>query len=147
MSGQPAQPIIDTHVLLRDGDKVLLSQRGGPYGYGRWHLPSGKLDQGETLTVGAARELFEETGVKTDPGHLELRHVVHHRQGDGSERIGFFFEAVRWEGTPRNKEPEKCLALQWFADHDLPEDIIEYPGAGLRGCLGRAGVLALHGWR
>ncbi|MFH7334562.1 NUDIX domain-containing protein [Streptomyces sp. KHY 26] len=57
MSGQPAQPTIDTHVLLRDGDKILLSQRGGPYGHGRWHLPSGKLDQGEPLTAGAAREL------------------------------------------------------------------------------------------
>lgn len=46
MNPQPAHPVIDTHVLLRDGDKLLLSQRGGPYGYGRWHMPSGKLDRG-----------------------------------------------------------------------------------------------------
>ncbi|MFE1250219.1 NUDIX domain-containing protein [Streptomyces sp. NPDC058735] len=147
MSGQPAQPIIDTHVLLRDGEKILLSQRGGPYGYRRWHLPSGKLDQGETLTAGAARELFEETGVRVDPAHLRLLHVVHHHQGDGSERIGFFFTATEWEGTPTNKEPEKCLTLQWFADHDLPEDLIEYPEAGLHGCLKQAGALTLHGWQ
>ncbi|MEU5445339.1 NUDIX hydrolase [Streptomyces griseofuscus] len=147
MSGQPARPTIDTHVLLRDGDKILLSQRGGPYGHGRWHLPSGKLDQGEPLTTGAARELFEETGVQTDPGLLELRHIVHHRQEDGTERIGFFFEAIHWDGTPVNKEPEKCLALQWFADHDLPDDIIEYPAAGLRGCLTQTSTLTLHGWQ
>ncbi|MFF4250520.1 NUDIX domain-containing protein [Streptomyces sp. NPDC001663] len=67
MSGQPAQSTIDTHVLLRAGGKILLSQRGGSYGYRRWHLPSGKLDQGEHLTVGAARELFEETDVRADP--------------------------------------------------------------------------------
>ncbi|PNV30890.1 DNA mismatch repair protein MutT [Streptomyces sp. DH-12] len=147
MNGQPAQPTIDTHVLLRDGEKILLSQRGGPYGYGRWHLPSGKLDQGEPLTVGAARELFEETGVRTDPAQLRLLHVVHHQEG-GFERIGFFFSATEWEGTPVNKEPAKCLALEWFADHDLPEDIIEYPGAGLRGCLDQsAGTLTLHGWK
>ncbi|MEU6889741.1 NUDIX domain-containing protein [Streptomyces viridosporus] len=146
MSGQPAQPIIDTHVLLRDGEKILLSQRGGPYGYRRWHLPSGKLDQGETLTAGAVRELFEETGVRTTPDHLQLLHVVHHQE-NGSERIGFFFTATEWEGTPTNKEPDKCLALEWFADHDLPEDIIEYPGAGLRGCLNQSGTLTLHGWQ
>ncbi|MGW3264790.1 NUDIX hydrolase [Streptomyces sp. NPDC001056] len=147
MSAQPAQPTIDTHVLLRDGDKILLSQRGGPYGHGRWHLPSGKLDQGEPLTAGAARELSEETGVQVDPARLELQHVVHHRQEDGSERIGFFFVATEWEGAPVNKEPEKCLALQWFADHDLPEDIIEYPAAGLYGCLDQPSGLTLHGWQ
>ncbi|MFE3638161.1 NUDIX domain-containing protein [Streptomyces sp. NPDC059168] len=147
MSGQPAEPTIDTHVILRDGEKILLSQRGGPYGYRRWHLPSGKLDQGETLTAGAARELFEETGVHADPDRLRLLHVVHHRQEDNSERIGFFFEATEWEGTPVNKEPAKCLALQWFTDHDLPEDIIEYPAAGLHGCLDRSGTLTQHGWQ
>ncbi|WP_258572705.1 NUDIX domain-containing protein [Streptomyces sp. KM273126] len=109
MSGQPAQSVIDTHVIVRDGDKILFSRRGGPYGRGRWHMPSGKLDEGEPLTVGAARELREETGVVVDPAHLRLVQVVHHRQGEDAERIGFF-EATKWEGRPVNKEPEKCLA-------------------------------------
>ncbi|MER5490028.1 NUDIX domain-containing protein [Streptomyces sp. NPDC002490] len=144
----PAAPVIDTHVILRDGDKVLLSQRGGPYGYGRWHAPSGKLDAGEPLTVGAARELREETGVEVDPAHLRLVHVVHHRQGPDAERIGLFFEATAWDGEPVNREPEKCLGLRWWAVHELPEDIIEYPAAGLLGYLrgeDRAG-LTEHGW-
>ncbi|MEX3099735.1 MULTISPECIES: NUDIX domain-containing protein [unclassified Streptomyces] len=147
MSGQPAQPVIDTHVILRDGAKILFSQRGGPYGRGRWHMPSGKLDQGESLTDGAARELYEETGVSVDPAHLRLVHTVHHRQDARTERIGFFFEATEWEGQPVNKEPEKCLALEWFTVHDLPDDIIEYPEAGLRGYLDGRSPLAEHGWQ
>ncbi|MBW1604312.1 NUDIX domain-containing protein [Streptomyces sp. JJ66] len=148
MSGQPAQPTIDTHLLVRDGDKLLLSQRGGPYGFGRWHMPSGKLDHGESLTAGAARELFEETGLATDPASLRLVHVVHHRQSPAAEdRIGFFFEATVWEGEPVNKEPEKCRALQWFTLDALPDDIIEYPGAGLHGYLRESGLLSEHGWR
>ncbi|MFF8882906.1 NUDIX hydrolase [Streptomyces flaveolus] len=146
MSGQPAHPVIDTHVLLRDGDKILLSQRGGPYGYGRWHLPSGKLDEGEPLTVGAARELWEETGVTVDPAHLQLTQVVHHRQNGDGERIGFFFQATEWEGDPVNREPEKCLQLAWFTTHELPEDIIEYPAAGLHGSLNSPGGLVEHNW-
>lgn len=147
MSGQPAQPVIDTHVIVRDGDKILFSQRGGPYGRGRWHMPSGKLDQGEPLAVGAARELFEETGLVVDPAHLRLVQTVHHRQDEREERIGFFFEAIEWEGQPLNKEPGKCLALEWFAVHDLPDDIIEYPEAGLRGYLHDSGPLTEHGWQ
>ncbi|MFC9750361.1 NUDIX domain-containing protein [Streptomyces niveus] len=99
MNPQPAQPVIDTHVLLRDGDKLLLSQRGSPYGYGRWHMPSGKLDQGETLSCGAARELFEETGVEVEPGHLRLVQVVHHRQSEGVER------PPTGEGNPSTGSP------------------------------------------
>ncbi|GAB2818228.1 hypothetical protein GCM10027073_57170 [Streptomyces chlorus] len=146
MSGQPATPVIDTHVILRDGDKILFSQRGGPYGYGRWHMPSGKLDEGESLAVGAARELFEETGITVAPTDLRLVQVVHHRQGDKKERIGFFFEAEEWEGEPVNKEPEQCLALTWFTVHELPDDIIEYPQAGLLGYLRGTGPLAAHNW-
>ncbi|MFE9217114.1 NUDIX domain-containing protein [Streptomyces lavendulae] len=143
----PATPVIDTHVILRDGDKILLSQRGGPYGYGRWHAPSGKLDAGEPLTVGAARELREETGVKVDPAHLRLVHIVHHKQSPEVERIGLFFEATEWDGEPVNREPEKCLDLRWWTVHELPEDIIEYPAAGLFGYLrGDAQTLTEHGW-
>ncbi|MBM9506301.1 NUDIX hydrolase [Actinacidiphila acididurans] len=146
MSDQPAQPVIDTHVILRDGDKILLSQRGGPYGYGRWHMPSGKLDPGETLTACAARELREETGVSVDPAGLRLVQVVHHRQEGENPRIGFFFEATVWDGEPVDREPAKCLALEWFAAHDLPSDFIEYPAAGLRGYLDSHGPLTEQGW-
>ncbi|MCK8679139.1 NUDIX hydrolase [Streptomyces lichenis] len=142
----PATPVIDTHVILRDGDRVLLSRRGGTYGYGRWHAPSGKLDAGEPLTVGAARELMEETGVVVDPRRLRLVHVVHHRQDAGAERIGLFFLATTWVGEPVNREPEKCLDLRWWSVHELPEDIIEYPEAGLLGYLRGGDPLTEHGW-
>jgi 8-oxo-dGTP diphosphatase len=147
MNAQSATPVIDTHVILRNGDKILLSQRGGPYGYGRWHAPSGKLDQGETARAGAARELREETAVEVDPEHLRLVHVVHHKQSETIERIGMFFEATEWQGEPENREPEKCLALQWFSVHELPEDIIEYPAAGLYGYLSGGQPLTENGWQ
>ncbi|MEV6791222.1 NUDIX domain-containing protein [Streptomyces sp. NPDC051320] len=147
MTPELAQPVIDTHVILRSGDKLLFSQRGGPYGYGRWHMPSGKLDWGESLSAGAARELLEETGVAVDPAHLRMVQVVHHRQSDTVDRIGFFFEATEWSGEPVNREPAKCLGLEWFSVHELPEDIIEYPKEGLRGYLNDKDQLTEHGWK
>jgi ADP-ribose pyrophosphatase YjhB (NUDIX family) len=59
-------------VLVRDADPeapdrlVLLRQ---PPGYG-WSLPAGLLKRGELPAVGAARELFEETGIRVDADDL-----------------------------------------------------------------------------
>ncbi|MCX4749204.1 NUDIX domain-containing protein [Kitasatospora sp. NBC_01287] len=141
-------PVVDMHVLVRTEDgKLLLSQRGGPYGYGQWHAPSGKLDPGETPVEGAARELLEETGLTVDPADLTLVHtVVHYQSADTAHRLGFFYEATTWRGEPVNREPAKCLDLRWFADHDLPEELIPYPAAGLHGALTDRGGLTFHNW-
>ncbi len=141
-------PVIDVHIIVRTPeDKILLSQRGGPYGYGQWHAPSGKLDSGETLTAAAARELWEETGLRVAPDALTQVHTVLHHQGDGApDRIGFFYETTQWEGEPENREPEKCLDLRWFATDDLPEDLIPYPAAGLHGALHHPGGVTQHNW-
>ncbi|MFJ7243111.1 NUDIX domain-containing protein [Kitasatospora sp. NPDC098652] len=140
-------PVVDVHVIARTPDgKILLSQRGGPYGYGQWHAPSGKLDPGEKPAEGAARELEEETGLLVDPDHLRLAYTVLHRQDPATLRLGLFFVATEWEGEPVNREPEKCLDLRFFADGALPEDLIPYPAAGIHGALTDPGGLAHHNW-
>ncbi len=46
-----------------DGDRVLLVQRAFEPLKGRWSIPGGALELGESLTGGVERELLEETGV------------------------------------------------------------------------------------
>ncbi|MFI6155091.1 NUDIX domain-containing protein [Kitasatospora sp. NPDC051170] len=146
-SPAPAPPVVDVHVIVRaPGGEILLSQRGGPYGHGQWHAPSGKLDPGEKPAVGAARELHEETGLEVDPEHLHLAYTVLHHQSPTTQRLGLFYVATEWSGEPVNREPDKCLDLRWFAEHDLPEDLIPYPAAGIHGALTDPGGLAFHGW-
>ncbi|MFE3877551.1 NUDIX domain-containing protein [Kitasatospora sp. NPDC059146] len=140
-------PVVDVHVIARTPDgKILLSQRGGPYGYGQWHAPSGKLDPGEKPAHGAARELDEETGLLVDPDHLRLAYTVLHHQDPTTLRLGLFFVATEWEGEPVNREPEKCLDLRFFAEDALPEELIPYPAAGIHGALTDPGGLAHHNW-
>ncbi|MGC0421585.1 NUDIX domain-containing protein [Embleya sp. AB8] len=135
-------------MTARDGPPARIRRAGSrPFGQCRYDSPSGKLDPGEPLTVAAVREAHEETGVVVDPDHIRLVHTVHHHQGgEAADRIGFFFEATRWIGEPVNREPDKCLRLDWFIVHDLPEALIPYPAAGILGYLAGTAGVTLHGW-
>ncbi|GAB3494110.1 NUDIX domain-containing protein [Amycolatopsis cihanbeyliensis] len=127
--------IIDVHVLLVRGDELLLTQRRGTYGSGMWHLPSGKLDAGESLLAAAVREAEEEVGVLIAPAELRHVHTVHVAGSGPVPRLGVFFEAQRWIGEPDNREPDKCSAVEWFRLDSLPDEVIPYPLAGIRGYL------------
>lgn len=56
-------------VFDREG-RVLLVQRSKPPAAGQWTVPGGKLEPGETLAQGAAREVREETGLVVEIGTL-----------------------------------------------------------------------------
>jgi 8-oxo-dGTP diphosphatase len=51
--------------VWRDG-KVLLVERGKEPWKGKWSLPGGSLEFGETVREAARRELKEETGIEAD---------------------------------------------------------------------------------
>lgn len=140
--------LIDVHVLLVDGDRLLLTQRGGTDAFsGLWHVPSGKLDAGEPITTAAAREAREEVGVEIDPADLRVIHMAHVAGSGHEPRLGVFLHATRWTGEPVNCEPDKCQAVAWFSVDELPSDIIEYPAIGIRAFLSdEAGAFTEQGW-
>ncbi len=49
--------------ILRDGDKILATQRGYGEFAGRWEFPGGKMEQGETREAALQREISEELAV------------------------------------------------------------------------------------
>jgi ADP-ribose pyrophosphatase YjhB (NUDIX family) len=52
------------------GDKVLLCKRAIEPRRGKWTLPAGFMELGETMAQGAARETAEEAGAQADMGAL-----------------------------------------------------------------------------
>ena len=64
----PARPVVGVGaVILRDGQGVIVKRRYEPLA-GRWSLPGGTLELGETLEAGVMREMREETGLDVDVG-------------------------------------------------------------------------------
>ena len=45
-------------------NRILLVKEAKKKCYGKWNVPAGHLEDGETVFEGAIREIFEETGCK-----------------------------------------------------------------------------------
>lgn len=57
------RPLACVGVVCRRGDEVLLVRRGREPLKGKWSIPGGKMEFGETAKEAALRELQEETGI------------------------------------------------------------------------------------
>ena len=84
-------------VFCKDADGnvyILANQRGTATDkeVGKWNMPVGFLDFDETTQQCAAREIFEETGVRIEPERLKLQSINSMPDG-GSQDIGFRYYA------------------------------------------------------
>jgi len=114
------------HVLLLKDNKILLMRRENTgFNDGKWSIPAGRLESGETMSQGAAREAKEEVGVEIDPKKFKATHVMHHCD-DRGERLYIFFLYKEWGGDPINCEPDKCSEISWFDISKLPANIIDH---------------------
>ena len=103
-----------------DGQRLLLLERSGTgLMDGRFSLPGGHIQPGETLVQAAIREVREETDLEIK--EIEPACVLPYSGG-----INFIFTSRFWEGVVRNCEPEKCSQLGWFERNQPPEKTVPW---------------------
>jgi|SRR6185369_1241268 ADP-ribose pyrophosphatase YjhB (NUDIX family) len=74
----PETPLFGVGAVIVESGRVLLVRRGQQPLKGKWSLPGGMLELGESLLSGVAREVREETGLEVEPIELiELLDRVH----------------------------------------------------------------------
>jgi mutator protein MutT len=64
----PERPIVGVGAVIVSAGKVLLVKRRYEPLAGRWSIPGGTLELGETLEAGVTREMREETGLEIEVG-------------------------------------------------------------------------------
>jgi ADP-ribose pyrophosphatase YjhB (NUDIX family) len=78
---------------------VVLVRRAHEPLQGRWSLPGGTVELGETLRDAVAREVLEETGLIVDVG--SVIEVIDHIDVDSDGKIAYHFVIVDYLCSPR----------------------------------------------
>ena len=117
--------IVAVHLFLFDGERVLLARRYNTgYEDGKFSVPAGHVEEGESSVQAMVREAREEIGLTLDPGKLLLAHVMHRKTN--RESLDLFFQYHLEAQTPQICEPDKCDLLTWSLIGDLPTNTILY---------------------
>lgn len=100
-------------------DKVLLCKRAIEPRYGRWTLPAGFMENGETTEQGAARECWEEAKAKVEIGTLYTITSI-----PSISQVHLFFHAHLPE--PTFAPGIESLEVELFAEHEIPWDELSF---------------------
>jgi mutator protein MutT len=78
----PLAPLVGVGAVIVHEGRVLLVQRGREPMKGRWTIPGGLIEIGESLHQAVVRETREETGLEVKPIELvELLDRIHREEG------------------------------------------------------------------
>jgi 8-oxo-dGTP diphosphatase len=102
-------------LIRQDGNILLVYQQREGDPYPTWALPSGRLEDGESLAHGLVREVREETGLVI--GRVgKLVSVAHQLdKRTASQAVSFVFETGEWTGIVAPADPEGVVqAAQFF---------------------------------
>lgn len=101
------------------GDRVLLCRRAIEPRFGKWTLPAGFMELGETTAQGAMRETQEEAGAQIELGPLYTVIDVPH-----AEQVHFFYLA-KVTSSALYPGPES-LEAAFFRLEDIPWDELSF---------------------
>jgi 8-oxo-dGTP pyrophosphatase MutT (NUDIX family) len=115
--------------IVRDADgRVLVLRRADD---GRWDLPAGATDPGETPAETVQREVREESGLVVRAtriagvfGGRDFRHT--YPDGSRVEGIVTVFEC-EWVGGELRHDDGEATDARFFAPHQMPPLIYPYP--------------------
>ncbi len=122
----PAAPaanslVVAVVVVVLDGDRVLMIQRSDN---GRWALPGGGQELGESVRDAAIRETREETGLDIEITgvtgiYSDPRHVIAYDDGEVRQEFALCLTGRATGGQMRTSS--ESTRVEWVPIADLPD--------------------------
>jgi 8-oxo-dGTP diphosphatase len=116
---------IAAYGVCRDGDGRLLLARASPTltVQGRWFLPGGGVQHGESPPQSLRREIEEESGLTVELGPLldVLSDVRTLPDGTSLHTVRLVYRVDSWTGTLRPESDGTTDAVGWFTAAEVAE--------------------------
>lgn len=84
----PPSPIVTVGLVVLKDDRALIIQRGHEPNKGRWSVPGGAVEVGESLKDAGRREVREECGIEVTVGD---RHWIYEAIVRNGEQVRFHY--------------------------------------------------------
>lgn len=119
-------------VVIESNGKFLLVQEASPKNKGKWFLPGGKAEKGESPEKAAKRETLEEAGCK-----IKLKGifgVAYHHKTLQREKLHVYYSARALTKKIKKKPDKDSLCAAWFTYSEIKKLVVR---DGLINILGR----------
>ena len=96
------------------------------YRLGKWDLPKGKLDKGETVEAAAIRECEEECGIKNLKIEQQLSSTYHIYKYKGKlalKQTYWFYMTTNYEKPLKPQTEENIEDVKWFTKEKIKETV------------------------
>ncbi|MFP7494507.1 NUDIX domain-containing protein [Terribacillus saccharophilus] len=138
---KPKRIVPAVSAVIRNDQHILLQQRSDN---GKWALPGGNMDPGESIQHAICREVIEETGLDISVERIigvysDPNHIIAYTDGEVRQQFSICFAAEVSGGKLRKSE--ESFAVAWvhigkLDDYDIhPAQRIRIMDA-LKNCIG-----------
>ncbi|MGD9143412.1 MAG: NUDIX hydrolase, partial [Dehalococcoidia bacterium] len=118
----PEQPMIGVAVLIFREGEILMAKRGKEPSKGKWSVPGGKLELGETIVEAAEREVLEECAINIKVGDVIDAYDILIRDDAGLVKYHFvdiYLTANYLRGEAKaQSDVDEC---RWVKPEDMSE--------------------------
>jgi 8-oxo-dGTP diphosphatase len=112
----PKRPMVGVGALIIRNGEILLERRGNRPGKGKWSIPGGLVELGETAEKTVVREVKEETGLDVEkPRQVD---VVDNIELDGAGRVKYHFVIIDYLVTLKSgrlRAASDATELRWVS--------------------------------
>lgn len=105
-------------ILVNDENKICLIQEAkGPW-RGKWNLPIGHLETGETMAIATKREVKEETGYD-----IELTSLLPLQNASHENVFRILYVSKITGGSPEERVKDDTAAVDWFTVSEIEQKL------------------------